>query len=45
MKEEMLPYFSVSSYIPCSLPPPLSLAVSLFLALAQLTGSEPGPAE
>ncbi len=35
--------FSLSSSIPCSLPS--SLAVFLFLALAQLTGSTPGPAE
>ena len=43
MKAKMLLYFSLSSSVPCSLPS--SLAVFLFLALAQLTGPAPGPAE
>lgn len=42
MKEEMLLYFS-SSYVPCPLHS--SLVVFLVLALAQLTGFMPGPAE
>lgn len=43
MKEKMLPYFPLSTSIPRSLSS--SLPLFLFLALAQLTGSAPGPAE